>query len=305
MDHDQLQALNEQFGVANKLHFMTGAGNLVFAHISNDYATATVAIQGGHVLSYQPHGGQPVLWVSELSNYSPGKAIRGGIPICWPWFGPHPTGSSLPAHGFARTAAWSVVSSETGRDGATQLRLELVDNEQTRAVWPHAFRLTIEISVGRALQVDLISHNSGNEPFTYGGALHSYFHVSDISNISISGLDGTTFIDQLQGNERHVQRGQITFSGEVDCIYQGTDATCTINDSGLQRRVLIAKNGSNSTVVWNPWIAKAQRMTDFGDDEYRGMVCVETSNAADDVVTVAPGDNHLLRAIISVEANTE
>lgn len=305
MHHDQLQAMNGQFGLVDQLHFETGAGDLVFAHIRNNHATATIALQGGHVLSYQPHNQQPVLWVSGQSSYKAGKAIRGGIPVCWPWFGPHPTNPSLPAHGFARTTEWQVVGTQVSTDGATQLRLELSDSEQTRGIWPHAFRLTMTVTVGRELQVELVSFNPGDEPFTYGGALHSYFQVSDVTKIAIDGLDGATYIDQLQAHERFIQRGPIIINGEVDRIYQATEATCVIDDLGLQRRVVVAKEGSSSTVVWNPWIAKAQRMADFGDDEYRGMVCIETANAADDVVTVASGNSHRLRATISVAPNLE
>jgi D-hexose-6-phosphate mutarotase len=164
MHNDQIQALNAQFGLDTQLRFEIGAGELVFAQIRNDHATAEIALQGAHVLSYQPHGQQPILWVSQQSNYSSGKAIRGGIPVCWPWFGPHPSNPALPAHGFARTSEWQVVGAEARTDGATELRLELSDNERTRAIWPHVFRLTMVVTVGRELHVDLISHNSGMRP---------------------------------------------------------------------------------------------------------------------------------------------
>jgi D-hexose-6-phosphate mutarotase len=154
------------------------------------------------------------------------------------------------------------------------------------------------------LKVELIATNTGKEAFTCGGALHSYFHVSSISNVVIKGLEGCSYIDKVDESRRGVQEGSVTIDGETDRIYLEIDGDCLIEDNGLQRRIGIAKSGSRTTVVWNPWVDKARAMKDFGDQEYHSMVCVETANAAEDLITVAPGEAHRLQSIISVESLT-
>jgi D-hexose-6-phosphate mutarotase len=261
-------------------------------------------LHGGHVLSFFPRGHEPVLWVSKQSRFETGKAIRGGIPVCWPWFADHPTGGDIPAHGFVRTALWTVTESEALKDGRTRLGLVISDNNDTRTLWPYLFRLEIDVTVGTMLKVELIATNTGKEAFTCGGALHSYFHVSSISNVVIKGLEGCSYIDKVDESRRGVQEGSVTIDGETDRIYLEIDGDCLIEDNGLQRRIGIAKSGSRTTVVWNPWVDKARAMKDFGDQEYHSMVCVETANAAEDLITVAPGEAHRLQSIISVESLT-
>jgi D-hexose-6-phosphate mutarotase len=273
---------------------------LTVAEINNAHAKSTIALQGGHVISFQPHGQRPVLWVSQHSRYEIGQAIRGGIPVAWPWFADHQTDSTKPAHGFVRTALWSVIGSEVVDNGATQLRLSLNDTDRSRTLWPHAFRLELVITVGPELQVELLMQNPGAAPFSCSGALHSYFGVSNATRIAVMGLDGCTYIDKVDDGQRKLQRGPVTIETETDRIYLETSATCVVEDPGWERRIQIAKSGSRSTVVWNPWIDKAGRMSDFGDEEYSGMVCVETANAAEDIITVTPGEEHRLRAVISL-----
>jgi D-hexose-6-phosphate mutarotase len=303
MPPPDLETLNESFAITDHIAFVSGAGGLPFAQIRNAFATATVSLHGGQVLAFQPHGHGPVLWVSAQSLYQPGKAIRGGIPVCWPWFGPHPSDPAKPAHGFARTSLWSVLSAAALADGATQIRLRLADGDTSLALWPHAFDLRLVVTVGAELKVELIARNPGSAPYTYSGALHSYFDVSDIAAISIRGLDGCPYIDQVDGDQRKLQHGPITIASETDRVYLNTTETCAIEDPGLDRRITIAKAGSHSTVVWNPWVEKARRLADFGDEEYHSMVCVETANADGDSVTVAPGGEQRLTAIIGVEHN--
>ncbi len=301
MEHVNLAELNDRFAIAEQLSFVAGPGGLPVAEVHNAHATATIALHGGQVLAFQPYGHAPVLWLSKHSFYAPGKAIRGGIPLCWPWFGPHPTDPGLPAHGFVRTASWDLLGTAVVAEGAAQLRLMLTDNLHTLSLWPHAFRLELVITVSTLLQVELVVHNPGTQVFSCGGALHSYFVVSDIGNVKILGLEGRSYIDKLDPAQPKRQAGAITFDQETDRIYVDTRDKCIVDDGGLQRRIVIAKAGSLSTVVWNPWVDKAQRMADFGDDEYGSMVCVETANAADDTVSVAPGTSHRLGTVISVE----
>lgn len=293
--------LNSLFALDSQLSFKAGPGGLTVAEISNDYAQASVALHGAHVLSFQPRGQQPVLWLSRHSHYKIGKAIRGGIPVCWPWFAAHPRDSSKPSHGVARTTVWTVSSSEALADGSTQLRLELRDSEETQALWPHAFRIALTMTVGRTLQVDLNIHNPGEAPFVCTGALHTYFTVSDIANVTILGLEACAYLDKVAHDGHKTQQGPITITAETDRIYLNTTADCLIVDSAWQRQIRVAKQGSRTTVVWNPWTDKSKQMADFGDDEYHGMVCVETTNAADDIITVPAGGDHTLQTTISVE----
>lgn len=297
---NELQRLNEQYGIPDQLQFKAGPGDLTVADIKNNHATAMVTLQGGHVISFRPHGQRPVLWVSEHSHYTAGRPIRGGIPVAWPWFANHPTDPGKPAHGFVRTALWSVNKTEALDDGATQLQLGLSDSDRTRKLWPHAFQLGMVITVGSELEVELVVYNPGESAFTCGGALHSYFSVSDATKIAVHGLDGAPYIDKVAGGKRKLQRGPVTIEAETDRVYLDTTATCVIEDPGWDRRIEVAKSGSRSTVVWNPWIDKSRRMADFGDEEFLGMVCVETTNAVEDVVTVLPEEEHRLRAVIRV-----
>ena len=299
MDLTNIDDLNNQFAVPH-ISFKIGLGGLSVAEIKNQHATATVALLGGHVLTYQPAGHDPVLWLSQASRYQLGQAIRGGIPVIWPWFGPHPTDSTKPAHGFARVKLWQVLSTAVVAKGASQIRLGLTDDQQTASLWPHVFRLELVITVGSTLAVELIAHNNSPETVVCGAALHSYFTVSDISQISVLGLEDKVYVDKVAGGQRKTQRGPITFSAETDRVYLDTTDETLIDDPPLSRRIRIAKSGSRSTVVWNPWLTKAQTMADFDDEGYRTMVCVETANAFDDVVTIPSGAEHRLRALIEV-----
>lgn len=293
MPEQSIDALNERFAVPGHLAFAAHPSGIA-AHIRNAHATASVALYGAQPLTFQPHGAPPLLWLSEQAVYAPGKAIRGGIPLCWPWFGPHPSDLSLPAHGFVRTRVWQVLSASGAPGGATALRLGLTDDDASRALWPHPFELELALLVGGALQLELLVRNTGEAPLSFSGALHSYFTVGDVAQIAVGGLDGAEYLDQTDAMRRVRQSGPVRFAGEVDRIYLDTEAECAVEDPSLGRTIRVAKSGSRSTVVWNPWAEKARRLADMADDAYRGMVCVETANAAEDAVTLAPGAEHRL-----------
>jgi len=301
MSDETIDRLNEQFGQGDRLRFGVGPGGLTLAQIRNPQATATVALQGGQVLGFQPHGVAPVLWVSRAAVYSPGKPIRGGIPICWPWFGPHPSDPAKPNHGFVRGRVWEVRETSDDADGTTRLTLGIGESDETRPLWPHAFDLRVEISVGAELEVALIARNTGAEPFVCTGALHSYFGVDAVQTVQIEGLEGRDYLDTANHYQRARQDGPIRIAAETDRIYLDTPDDCLIRDPQLERMIRVAKSGSRTTVVWNPWVEKARELRDMADDEYVEMVCVETANAADDQIVLAPGAEHRLAARIVVE----
>ena len=304
METFDIHALNEQFALSDHLVFSPGPNNLPVARITNRFASAEVTLLGAHVLSFQPQGHKPVLWVSEQSRYEAGKPIRGGIPVCWPWFAVHPTDTDKPMHGFVRTALWTVQSTRMTEHGATQIWFRLQDNASTRALWPHAFELLLVITVGEELHVERIVRNPGHEDFTFSGALHTYFAVSDISNIDIYGLEGCSYLDKTEALQK-IQYGPVIFRSETDNVYLETTADCVIDDPGFNRRIHISKTGSRTTVVWNPWNEKAKQIPDFADKGYLSMVCVETANAHHDLIAVHPGEEHHTSASIRVETSEE
>ncbi|HHZ88176.1 MAG TPA: D-hexose-6-phosphate mutarotase [Chromatiaceae bacterium] len=294
-----LSQLNTRFGISGRLEFVDGPGELIHARITNDHATALIALQGAHLTEYRPaevrHG---IIWMSQKAQFVNGRAIRGGVPVCWPWFGNHPTNGDLPAHGFLRTRNWDVhLTLDDGQH--TALVLTTQDDESTRQLWPHAFQAELRIDVGTTLEIALTVTNTGTEAFTCGAALHSYFAVSDATQISIDGLDGCRYIDTARDNEEKTQTGAVTIDAEVDNVYIDTSADCVINDPHWDRVIRITKSGSHSTVVWNPWRTKSHSLSDFGDFEYPKMICIESANALDDQITVATGASHTLTTTIS------
>jgi len=293
-------SLNERFGIPGAVAFGVGSHGALVAELASQGGVASVACQGAQVLTWAPSGQPPVLWLSPDARFAPGKSLRGGVPVCWPWFGPHPSDAAQPSHGFARNLDWTVVETAR-REGATRLVLSFVPGEAQRAGWPHRAELTLAVSVGVRLGLDLVTRNVGDEPVTITQALHTYFHVGDIGAARVEGLEGCGYVDRLQGDRLLHQEGPVTVDGEVDRIYLRCPAEVVIVDRALGRRIRIAKAGSASYVVWNPWVEKAAKLGDLGPDGYRRMLCVETTNAWDDTATVAPGETFTLRTEYSVE----
>jgi glucose-6-phosphate 1-epimerase len=254
---------------------------------------ALVALHGAQVLNWTCDG-QGLLWLSSVARIRDGKGIRGGIPVCWPWFADHPTDPSKPAHGFVRHRAWSLVGSHAAPDGVS-ISLATATTEADRKLWPHRAEVRVTVTLGDTLAVALETRNAGSDPFPLTEALHTYFRVADIDGVSVSGLEGIAYLDKLDGFARKTQSGAITVAAEVDRIYLGVASPITLHDRGSGRRILIEATGSRSAVVWNPWTAKTARLGDMGaPDAFRQMICIETANAGDDVVTLAPGEAHTL-----------
>jgi glucose-6-phosphate 1-epimerase len=290
-----LDTLNTRHGLTGQLRFVAGPGGLPFVQIHNGHAAAQVSVYGGQVLRFRPRGAvSDLLFVSEQGTYQAGKAIRGGVPVCWPWFGPDPQALGRPNHGLARTRLWSVASTAALPDGATRLTLTLTDTPDTRAIWPHAFELALEITVGTALRLALTTRNTGARPFAITQALHTYLAVNDLAQTTVHGLDGCHYRDNAAGAHGTItqQRGAVRFAGEVDRIYTGAPAELDIVDGASGHTLRISAEGSRTAVVWNPGAALAAGLADLADDDYRRFVCVETANAADEVVALLPGDTH-------------
>lgn len=262
---------------------------------------------GAHVWAWRPEVGEPVLWMSSKSRFADGAPIRGGVPVCFPWFGPGRGGAMSPAHGFARLVDWRRGEASDRTEGDGHL---IVDYHLDSAMvapqpdFPHAFAATLRVDFARDyVQVDLEVENTGGEAFSYEAALHSYLAVGDARRIRIEGLDGAAYLDKAASAPapRAVQRGAVEILGETDRVYE-SQAAVTVVDPVLGRRLIVTKGGSAQTVIWNPWIDKARVLTDFGDDEWTGMVCVEAVNALDKAVHVSPGGHHRLWQRIAVAA---
>jgi glucose-6-phosphate 1-epimerase len=291
-----IEQLNSDFATAGQLEFIEGKGGLIQARIRNALGEALISTYAGQVLSYKPAGeSQDLLFVSDAAYFQEGKAIKGGVPVCWPWFGPDPEVRGRPAHGFARTRQWRVMAGHAMDGGATRLVLGLDADDGTLGIWPHAFELRIEIIVGDTLAIGLTTLNESPEPMTVTQALHSYLLVSDVARCSLAGLEGTTYIDKMDRGVEKSQNGTVTIDGEVDRIYGGVTGALLLDDPAAGRRVQITARGSRSAVVWNPWIDTARAMADLGDDDYRRMLCVETANAGLDTINIPPGGHHQLQ----------
>ena len=280
-----------------------GRNGLPRVAVTTPRATAEVYLHGAHVTAWQPAGAAPVIWVSRDSQYQADKPIRGGVPVCFPWFAAHATDASAPMHGFARLRTWTLESADQ-RDGEVHLTFGLADDETSRrSAWPHRFRASYRVVIGDRLGLALDVFNTGDSPFTFEAALHTYFSVGDIRQVGVTGLAGTDYLDKVDGFARKREGdAPIRFAGETDRVYLETESTCTIHDPGLRRRIAIAKTGSRSTIVWNPWVDKARAMPDFGDDEWPSMLCIETANVRDAAVSVEPGSHHTMTAVIALDA---
>ncbi len=295
-------ALNQQFAMPGQLHFEECGPGLPVAYVTTAQANASVALHGGQLLSWQPSDQQPVIWLSKAALFESGKPVRGGVPVCWPWFGAVP---DKPAHGFVRTRMWQMRAATTDAAGQMVLRLGISDDAETRVLWDHAFDLELVVTVGRTLTLALVTRNTGDAPFEISQALHTYFCTSDITQTAVHGLDGCSFLDKVHGMVTGQQLGPVTFTGETDRIYFDTTHSCRIEDPVQRRGVTVAKSGSSSTVVWNPWSEREKSFADMAAGEYRQMLCVETCNAGPDRITIAPGCTHTLCAMISLTAPDE
>jgi glucose-6-phosphate 1-epimerase len=298
----EVDELNARFGLKDALRFDAGTGGLTRAKVATDAATAEIFLQGAHVARWQPaSAAHPVLFLSEKSHFEVGKAIRGGVPLVFPWFAERKGGLPGGMHGFARTLPWEVVAAERRPEGVA-LSFKLLPNQTTRDVGFDHFVLVYEVVVGATLTLALEVENVGDTPLTFEEALHAYYSVSEVRQIEVSGVGDTDYLDRADNAKRkHQGAGAIHFAGETDQLHLNTQATVTISDPEWRRRIVIEKRGSESTVVWNPWQAKASALADLGGDAWPHFVCVEPANAAENAVTLAPGAVHTMGITVRAE----
>jgi D-hexose-6-phosphate mutarotase len=296
-----LEELSAKFSVPQRVSFAKGEGGLTRVLLQTARSEAQVYLHGAHVSHFARVGEKPVLFMSKESLFQADKAIRGGVPICFPWFGPRAGHPESPMHGFARTRDWEVESTSAKGD-STVLVLVLKSSAQTLKLWPHEFLARYTITLGDTLSLSLEVVNTGQGEFSFEEALHTYFAISNIKDVTIEGLAGVDYIDKTDGMAVKTQGTKpMKLAEETDRIYLPTTAACTVRDPNLRRRIVNSKENSNTTVVWNPWIAKAKGMSDFGDDEWPSMVCVETCNVNKHAVSLAPGASHTMTATVAVQ----
>ncbi|MCE9684793.1 D-hexose-6-phosphate mutarotase [Shewanella sp. AS16] len=271
--------------ITNKKH----TNGLDYLDIETDLCKARIFLQGAQIDYFQPKGKPPLLWVSGADDYQPGNGIRGGIPICWPWFGMHPN-PDFPQHGIARTRIWSLASIEM-RAQQLELRFELTLDEQDKRFWPHDSRVSVLFSLGDSLSVSLNNHNTGSRPISLTQALHSYFPIGDIHQLRASGFSGAKYIEFGAGPYPQ-EDDTVTFERETDRVYTDLGEVQWLHTPN--GTIEVAREHSHSAVLWNPWIAKSQRLSRFNPDDYLSMVCLEAANVLDDGLTLAPGESHSL-----------
>ncbi|WP_318511249.1 D-hexose-6-phosphate mutarotase [Photobacterium leiognathi] len=254
-------------------------------------AEAGISLHGGHLIWFKPAGEKDIIWLSENAEFDTQKAIRGGIPVCWPWFGK----AGTPSHGFARTSQWTLQEHRENENGVI-VSLQLEDNEETRAIWPHKFNNVLTFEIGTELTVSLTSTNTDSQPWSYGGALHTYFDIADINNIEITGM-GSTYLDSTQQGKACEGGDVLTFTSETDRVYTHPEATITINDKNNERNILVTNEGHNAAVIWNPWQELSISMGDMADNSFETMVCVE-STIHQPSIELAPGQSHTLATTV-------
>jgi glucose-6-phosphate 1-epimerase len=281
--------------IPGRIAVQKGNGNLPKLDITTDWSTAEIYLQGAHVTAFQKKGEAPVLFLSQSSRYEAGQPIRGGVPIIFPWFG---SKEGKPAHGFARNTSWELHETNATPDGGATLRFHMPETAAA-SEWP-VFSANYIVTVTDRLRLDLIVTNLSNKDLVYENCLHTYLLVGDISKVSVRGFKGLEYLDKTDNSARKREpENSLRITSEVDRIFLNTQETIEIFDSAMARTILVEKKGSVSTVVWNPWIDKAKAMADFGDDEYKQMVCVESGNVADNQITLKPGRSQTLTAVLT------
>lgn len=278
--------------------FAKGQGGLPMIRVETTISAAEIYLHGAHVTHFQKEGEPPLLWMSAESKFEANSPIRGGVPVILPWFGAR---EGAPAHGFARVKDWELKEVGFSSDGSVTVHLQLPQVPEAAAFTP--FTADYFVSVGEKLELRLVIANSSKDrELAIEECLHSYFTIGDISAVEVTGLKGVKYLDKVAGGVEETEANDtITVASEVDRVYMDTMGTVEIHDFKMNRTIRVEKEGSASTVVWNPWIAKSKAMADFGDEEYLGMICVETGNVGKNKLVIAPGATASMTARLSSE----
>lgn len=281
-----------------KVSFLDGQGELPLLEITTAWSRAEIYLHGAHVTDFTKTGEPPLLFMSQCSRFESGHAIRGGVPVVFPWFGPR---EGLPQHGFARLKTWELKEFVPAADGSVSVRFQLPDCPEASSFPP--FTAEYVVTVSDRLKLELrVTNESAKEKLVFENCMHTYLEVGDISKTSITGLKGAKYLDKVaQFAEKKETAKELKISSEVDRTYLNTVAPIEVLDKSLRRKICIEKKGSVSTVVWNPWVDKAQQMPDFANDEYLRMVCVESGNVASNEVQLPPGETSTLTVVLSSE----
>ena len=296
-----IDELNRRYAIPGAAQITAGNNGLLRVGITTPASTGEIYLHGAHLTSWRPAGGEEVIFLSQRSQFEPGKAIRGGIPVCFPWFRNKVDDPKAPSHGFVRTKDWKLDEIEMRGDGV-MVSLSTSSDEGTKAWWPHDFLLVHRVTVGAELVQELTVSNTGATPLRFEEALHTYYRVGGATSVRIHGLDGVAYLDNTDGNREKRQEGDIVFTAATDRAYVNTTHAVEILDPVLRRRIRLEKENSRTTVVWNPWVEGAHALPDMADDEWRAMACVEASNMRAFAVDLAPGAQHTMKTSIRVAA---
>lgn len=294
-----VEELDRRFGIAGVARVGKGNGGMPRVQITSPLGEGEIYLHGAQVTSWKPAGSEEVLFLSTRSSFEEGQAIRGGIPICFPWFRGKGDDPKAPAHGFARTKAWQLQSIVENGSGVT-VSMFTGNDDRTERWWPGAFRLVHRATFGPELSLELVCTNTGDRLLRFEEALHTYNRVADVQKARVQGLDGVHFLDNTESNQEKTQHGDIEIASQTDNAYLNTATAVDLLDPGMHRRIGLRKTNSLTTVVWNPWREAAQRMRDLGDGEWAQFFCVEASNILDAAITLAPGEEHRMTAVLSV-----
>ncbi|BBN60653.1 D-hexose-6-phosphate mutarotase [Hydrogenovibrio marinus] len=298
-----IDALAQQFDAEGVSFSMQD--HLMMIEIDNPFATAKITTHGASLLSYVPKqgasAGKDLIWVSESAVYDGKKPVRGGVPICWPWFGKSDE-EGLPAHGFVRNRVWHLEKVHTYESGVTEILLVCDSDADSHALWPHAFHLSLRIEIGEKLSMALTTHNLNCYDLSITEALHTYFTVANPQGIKIEGLEGSTLLDKLTYADAVQQQGVVVVEPPMDNVYLNQSGKVSFEDVGLNRRIVIEKDSSLSSVVWNPGPEGVKAFGDMSDDAWQTMLCVESGNVLDNAVLIPSESKHTLTMILSAES---
>jgi glucose-6-phosphate 1-epimerase len=299
-DLAHIDELNRRFGIAGIADIVSGNGGLPKVRVATAAASAEIYLHGAQVTHWQPAGAAEAIFLSERSHWVEGRAIRGGIPVCFPWFRAKSDNPKAPAHGFVRTKAWQLDSISSAEDDGIVVTLSTESDDSTRQWWPHEFRLEHRVTVGVELTLELTAANVDAVALKFEEALHTYFSIGQIQSAPVRGLDGTRYLDNTDSNREKIQVGDLAIAAPTDNAYIDAHGAAEIADPVLRRILRTEKRNSATTVVWNPWQQGAAALADLGDDEWQQMLCVEASNILSNAVTLSPGEAHTLGATISI-----